>query len=158
MTYFLRLAATLAALSALAIALFGATGCGGDGLNRAPITGEVTIGGQPLASGRILFLPVAPNEGPTVSAPIVAGQYTLSRQDGPIVGQNRVEVEAIVDLGFAIDDEAAYAQRGGRPLPPNPVPADFNRNSKLTVEVKQGEDNTFNVTIPVAAQTASAFR
>jgi hypothetical protein len=158
MTYFLRTALGLIALSALAIALVCSSGCSGDGLARGPITGQVTIGGQPLASGRILFMPVAPNKGPTVSAPIVAGEYTLSRKDGPVAGQNRVEVEANLDLGFAIDDEAAFAQRGGRPLPPNPVPADFNRNSKLTVEVKPGQGNTFNVTIPAAAQTASAYR
>jgi hypothetical protein len=158
MTYFLRIALSLVALSALALALVCSTGCGGDGLPRAPIAGQVTIGGQPLASGRILFMPLAPNEGPTVSAPIVAGEYALSRTQGPIAGQNRVEVEANLDLGFAIDDEAAFARRGGRPLPPNPVPAEFNRNSKLTVEVKPGEENTYNVTIPAAAQTASAYR
>jgi hypothetical protein len=157
MTYLIRLALSIAALSAIAIALVCSAGCGGDGLARAPIKGQVTIGGQPLASGRILFMPVAPNKGPTVSAPIVAGEYTLSRKDGPVAGQNRVEVEANPDLGFAIDDEAAFARRG-RPLPPNPVPLEFNRNSTLTVEVKPSEDNTYNVTIPAAAQTASAYR
>lgn len=158
MTYLLRTTLHLVALATLVLALAGSTGCGGDGLSRGPITGQVTLGGQPLASGRILFMPMAPNKGPTVSAPIIGGQYTLSRKEGPIAGQNRVEVEANLDLGFAIDDEAAFAQRGGRPLPPNPVPADFNRNSKLTVEVKPGEDNKFDVTIPAAAQTASAYR
>ncbi len=157
MTYFLRITFSLVALSALVLALICSTGCGSDGLARGPITGQVTIGGQPLASGRILFMPVAPNKGPTVSAPVIAGQYSLSRKEGPIAGQNRVEVEANLDLGFAIDDEAAFAQRGGSPLPPNPVPAEFNRNSKLTVEVKLGEDNKFDVTIPAAAQTASAY-
>jgi hypothetical protein len=158
MYHTLRVVLCLVALSALAIAMACSTGCGGDGLARAPIKGQVTIGGQPLASGRILFMPVAPNQGPTVSAPIVDGEYTLPRKDGPVAGPNRVEVEANLDLGFAIDDEAAFARRGGRPLPPNPVPPEFNRNSQLTLEVKPGEDNTYNVTIPAAAQTASAYR
>jgi hypothetical protein len=158
MTYLLRTAFSLAALSALAIALVCSIGCGGDGLARAPITGSVTIGGQPLVSGRILFMPLAPSQGPTVSAPIIDGAYTLARKEGPVTGTNRVEVEADLHLGFAIDDEAAFAQCGGRPLPPNPIPPEFNRQSQLTVEVKSGEDNTFNVTIPAAAQTASTYR
>lgn len=143
----------LAGLMALA-----AAGCGGDGLNRGAIAGRVTVGGAPLAKGRILFVPIAPNSGPAASAIIVDGQYTLARDAGPIVGQNRVEVEAELDLGFAIDDEAAFAARGGRPLPPNPIPQAFNKQSTLAVEIKAGETTQFDVAVPAAAQTASAYR
>lgn len=146
-------------LAILALSAACLAGCGtSDGLSRGAVQGRVTIGGAPLAKGRILFLPQAPTSGPTVSAAIENGVYELPRHEGPVAGTNRVQVEAALDLGFAIDDEAAFAQRGGRPLPPNPVPPDFNRQSKLTFEVQSGEDNTFNVTIPAATQTASASR
>ena len=150
-----RSALCLAALLALAAAALASTGCGAGGLSRGAVAGSVTIGGQPLAKGRILFLPLAPTSGPTVSAAIVDGQYRLSRREGPIAGRNRVEIEAALDLGFAIDDEAAFARRGGRPLPPNSVPPQFHRSSKLVCQVRAGEDNQFDVVIPAAGQMAA---
>jgi hypothetical protein len=63
------------------------------------------------------------------------------------VGQNRVEVEADLNLGFAIDDEAAFAKRG-KLLPPNPIPAKYNSQSTLAVEIKAGEENKYDVVIP----------
>ncbi len=142
--------------AALSLGLVVLAGCGpGDGLTRGPIKGRVTVGGQPLAKGRVLFLPVAPNTGPTVSAPIVGGDYQLPRREGPVVGKNRVEVEAELDLGFAIDDEAAFAQRGGWPLPPNSVPPEFNRNSQLVIEIKPGEENALDIAVPSTASAAA---
>jgi hypothetical protein len=132
-----------------------AAGCGQSGPARAPIQGKITVGGKPLTAGRILFTPVAPTKGPAASARITAGEYKLDKGDGPVVGQNRVEVEGDLNLGFAIDDEAAFAKRGGRPLPPNPIPAAFNSQSTLTAEVKSGETNTFDVAIPAASQSAA---
>jgi hypothetical protein len=113
--------------------------------------GKVTVAGKPLAAGRILFTPIAPNQGPATSAVITAGEYTISEDQGPVVGANRVEVEANLNLGFAIDDEAAFAKRGGKPLPPNPIPPRFNRDSQLVVEVKAGEENTYDVSVPQSA-------
>ena len=144
------------AAAALAAIIVLSSGCGqGDGLTRGPIKGRVTVGGQPLAKGRILLLPVAPSTGPTVTAPIVNGEYQLTDREGPIAGPNRVEVEAEMDLGFAIDDEAAFARRGGRPLPPNPIPAAFNRDSNLVIEIKPDDENVLDVSIPATAQTAA---
>jgi hypothetical protein len=139
-------------ISLLAAVLIG---CGQSGPGRAPIAGKVTVGGQPLAAGRILFIPVAPNQGPTTSAAIKGGEYRVPKAEGVVVGQNRVEIEAELNLGFAIDDEAAYAKRGGRPLPPNPIPPQYNRESQLAVEVIPGEQNSYDVTIPGARHTAA---
>lgn len=139
------------ALAALAVG-----GCGSsDALTRGAVKGRVTIGGQPLAKGRILFLPAAPSRGPTVSAPIVGGKYELSLRDGPVAGANRVEVEAEVERGFAIDDEAAFAKRGGHPLPANPIPPGFNAQSQLTVQIRADENNTYDVSVPAAGQSAA---
>jgi hypothetical protein len=129
-------------------------GCGQSGPPRAPVSGKVMVGGQLLAKGRILFIPQAPTQGPATSAAIVAGEYKIPEKEGAVVGKNRVEVEADLNLGFAIDDEAAFAKRGGRPLPPNPIPPEFNRDSQLVAVVKAGEDNRFDVTIPSARRAA----
>ena len=123
-------------------------GCG-DGLTRSTISGKVAVGGAPLKAGRILFIPVPPLKGPTASAAVIDGAYAVPKREGPVAGVHRVEVEAELPLGFAIDDEAAFAQRGGAPLPPNPIPAEFNRQSTLTAEVKPGA-NTYDVAVPAA--------
>ncbi len=155
MLHWLRLLVCASGVSALALTMVCSSGCGPSGLPRGAVKGRVTIGGQPLASGRVLFLPA---QGPTVSAVIVNGEYQLPRHEGPIAGANRVEVEADLNLGFAIDNEAAFAKRGGRPLPPNPVPQAFNRDSKLTIDVRSGEDHSLDITIPAATQTTAAMR
>jgi hypothetical protein len=137
------------------LAIATTIGCGKSGPIRAPIQGKITVGGQPLAKGRILFTPVAPNQGPATSAMIAEGAYNIPQNEGPVVGKNRVEVEADLNLGFALDDEAAFAKRGGKPLPPNPIPPQFNRESQLVVEVKNGEENTYDVAVPATSHTAA---
>ena len=139
---------------AAVLLLAALAGCGSSGPPRAAIHGRVTAGGQPLAAGRILFTPIAPSKGPATSARITGGEYQLTAKDGPVVGKNRVQVEADLNLGFELDDEAAFAQRGGAPLPPNPIPPEFSTHSTQTVEVKD-EDNTYDVTIPQTQQMAA---
>lgn len=143
----LRYAAAWMLVSLSTVAFMG---CGGADAGRAPIAGEVSIGGQPLASGHILFVPVAPNEGPTASAAIVNGKYELDGEHGPMIGQNLVQVEA--DLGVAIDDEAAMVRLGGR-LPPQPIPPQYNRQSTLVCEVLEGQANEYDIAVPSGRQT-----
>lgn len=126
-------------------------GCGGaPAVPRGAVQGSVTVGGQPLAAGRILFIPLAPTTGPVASARIVDGKYALEESEGPVVGQHRVEVEADLELGFALDDEMAFAARGGAPLPKNPIPPEFNRQSQLNTSIAEDAQNTFDVVVPAA--------
>jgi hypothetical protein len=133
-----------------AIAVIASVGCSGASEGRAPIAGEVSVGGQPLASGRILFVPIAPNKGPAASAAVVDGRYEIDGDEGPVIGLNRVEIEA--DLGVALDDEEAIARLGGR-LPPQPIPPQYNRNSTLSVEVLADTTNNYDIAVPGGRQT-----
>jgi hypothetical protein len=142
----------------LLLAVLTVTGCGRSGPTRAAIEGQVTLGGKPLDAGRVLFVPVAPTTGPATSARITAGRYELSKSAGPVVGTNRVEIEADLPLGFALDDELAFAKRGPRPLPPNPIPPQFNTQSTLTVTVKADERNTFDVALPMSRSSTASRR
>jgi hypothetical protein len=61
------------------------TGCGGDdGPPRYGVSGTVTFQGQPVPAGVVLFTPdnTKGNEGPTGFAPIRAGKYDTSLEDG----------------------------------------------------------------------------
>jgi len=127
------------------LSVLGVTGCD-NGPPRGAIRGSVTVAGQPLAGGRILFIPQLPLEAVTVTSVVKEGTYELKVHEGPIVGAYRVEVEADPPLGFALDDEEAFAARG-QVMPPNPIPPPFNRQSTLTTEIKPG-DNTYDVVVP----------
>jgi hypothetical protein len=132
----------------ISVMLWGLIGCGDTGPERAPIKGKITVGGRPLPSGQILFVPIAPTVGPSASAAIKNGEYAMKKDAGPIIGTHRVEVEADLPLGFAIDDDVAFAQRQGKPLPPNPIPKQFNRQSTLTFEIKAKIENDFSLDVP----------
>jgi hypothetical protein len=150
-----KLLTSFAPAAALLAVLLAMPGCGSSGPPRAAIHGRVTAGGQSLAAGRILFTPVHPNKGPSTSARITNGEYQLAAKDGPVVGANRVQIEVDLNLGFELDDEAAIAQRGGVPVPPQPIPPEFGVQSTQVVEVKPDEDNAYDVTIPQLQQMAT---
>src|SRR4051794_7847652 len=85
-----RLLATLAVSGVLVL-----IGCSDDGLaRRYPVSGKVTFKGQPLKTGRISFVPEAP-DGRGAGAEIVDGAYTLTTQepgDGAFPGKYKVSV------------------------------------------------------------------
>jgi hypothetical protein len=72
-----------------------------------------------------------------------------------VIGKNRVEVEADLNLDFALDDEEAFAKRGAAPIPPSPIPPGFGINPELSVDIKSGETNQYHVAVPEAAHTVS---
>lgn len=128
----------------LAACLLGTTclsGCGSsDGFARVPVAGHVHVDGQPLAQGVIRFVPDKTVAGPSAQAVVENGLYKLDRSSGPVAGKHRVEIEATGHLGFAVDDELAYARqiqtRGA--LPANPIPPQFNRQSRLLADIPTG--------------------
>jgi hypothetical protein len=95
---------------ALALLLTLAAGCG-DGRNSAPVSGKVTVNGQPLADIIVNYQPVGGGSGST-GLTDSAGQYTLSFVDtsgsGALVGKHQVT--------FA-DKLAAKDQGDGGALP-----------------------------------------
>ncbi len=84
-------------LSALSLwIVFGPlAGCGDNRPARAPVEGRITVGGQPLASGRIMFWP---DEGVPARGQIGPdGVYRLSTfgdGDGAVLGRHVVTIEA----------------------------------------------------------------
>jgi hypothetical protein len=120
------------------LTLFALAGCNSsDGFARAPVKGQVTVAGQPLAEGVIRFIPDKAVAGQTVQAVVKNGEYELDRTTGPVAGKYRVEVEATGYLPFAFDDDlahAAYIKTHGR-LPQQPIPPQYNLNSTLSAEI-----------------------
>lgn len=118
-----------------------ATGCGGDPYQRVPVAGTITLNGQPLESGMISFTPDDGSD-PVASAIVTDGKYALDRHDGPQPGLHRVSIWSPKSTGRQLDD------------PDNPgdtieerlemVPAEYNLNSELSTQIKEGGDPACN--------------
>jgi hypothetical protein len=124
--------------------LVALAGCGG--AKRGQVSGQVTLDGAPVDGGEIRFLP---NVGLPARADIVNGRYTIPEASGPSLGMVRVEVRWTRKTGRRVPAMA--------PAPPGTmieetaqsVPARFNRNSELQVDIASG-NNQFDFALDTA--------
>ena len=123
----------VAALSSVLIV----TGCGSR-TSVAPVSGTVTLDGQPLANVHVAFQPVATSGNTNVGTGSYgmtdsSGNYSLRQADtdrpGAVVGQHRVEINYKVEA----DDRDPKT----RP-PPKSLPPRYNRESQLQFQVERG--------------------
>lgn len=145
--------------TAAAAIIFVTSGCGsGDGLPRVPVGGSVAVDGAPLKSGVVRFIPVGQTTGPAAVATVKQGKFDLPQAEGPVVGTHRVEIEALDYLDFQLDDEQAFAARAsaGKPMPKNPIPARFNRQSELTVQLTAHGDRELSFQLDTKQASAGA--
>jgi len=95
------------------------------------VTGDVTFDGQPVKDGRISFTPLD-GQASTGGAPIVDGKFTA---DVPVA-----------KMKVAINGNKVIGKRKAYDTPESPweddvaelLPAKYNVNSDLTLEVKKG--------------------
>src|SRR5262249_53014553 len=125
----------------LGLALLMVLGCG-SGKKYAPVSGKVTLNGQPLVGATVNFQPIAP-PGSVEAAPSSAGktnekgEYTLTvatGEKGAWVGQHRVMISA---LDAQVGEGDARPPRGGWPMK-DKVPPKYNTDSKETFTVPKG--------------------
>ena len=137
----MKLAHRLAAIAAL---LAAPLGCGTSDEGREPVTGTITLDGQPLPDGSLTLVPLA--AGPTVGATILDGNFAIARPDGPLPGAYRVEILSIRSTGRTIPDPegpkgTTVAERK------NVVPDRYGSRSELRAEVTPAGPNTFRFEI-----------
>lgn len=115
-------------------------GCGRDGPERVIVAGKVTYKGQPIKLGQISFFPTGQTMAPMSGSPIIDGRYLVDAKGGVVVGAYKVEVRAYhVSTAGASDPllvAAARTEVPGQQL----LPAKFNAESTLTIEVPSGSD------------------
>src|SRR5579884_2284863 len=78
----------------LGVALLLLAGCGLGNGGRVPVRGKVTLYGEPVDGGVIVFLPAtgAKVGGSPTGGPIENGSYSLAGRQGPLPGHYRVEI------------------------------------------------------------------
>ena len=116
-----------------------AAGCGGDGIGRVEVSGKVTLDGQPLSEGAILFQPIA--EGPSAGGTIQDGRFTIERADGPASEEYRVDIVAYRPTGRQIPD-ADFPGKMTDELK-QVIPNRYNADTELTVNVSAEGNNHF---------------
>jgi hypothetical protein len=114
----------------IGIAIFVSLGgCNKSNQNLAPVSGRVTLDGQPQASTKVHFQPDG-EKSPSMGRTDNDGRYVLSYNrgvEGGMIGWNTVRIET-----------ATAVTRG-----PQLIPARYNDKSELRREVKPGK-NTFD--------------
>ncbi len=110
------------------------TGCGkNDG--QFEIHGQVSFESQPIADGKLLFMPMDESQ-PQAIAKIVDGEYTTASPGGVFAGKYKVQVFGyrktgkVQDLGPLHGEEEQQEQY---------IPARFNRETEITVEISAAE-------------------
>ena len=124
-----------------AVAALAAAGCGtSDGKRHQAVSGRVTLDGKPLAAGAIAFVPAGPDADPT-GGPIRDGAFSIPLADGPAPGAYTVSVYAQKPTGRSFpdpNDPGVTIEEKFEIIPPQ-----YNVNTELKADVKEGGDNTF---------------
>jgi len=112
-------------------------GCGGGApsFERAAVKGKVTFDGKPLPSGTIHFVPPTGSGGQLVFAKIDQGAYALAENEGPAVGQCRVEISAERETGETEDLDGETVA-----VTEQYIPMKYNSESELTADIESGEN------------------
>ena len=115
-------------------------GCG-DGISRVPITGLLTVQGEPLAGASVQFFPQAGTQGEgAMGVSGTDGKFTVisSRQDdaGLPAGKYKVRVSLMMEKGTVLPPDALQAEH---PNAQEMVPSPFSTaNSTLEVDIPAG--------------------
>ena len=125
--------AVLLPLSMIAVAV--CVGCD-SGPNR-PLSGTVTLDGQPLPTGRITFDPLG--SGPTAGGRIEDGEYRIGAAQGPLPGKYLVRISSHQPTGRILDHPESAD--GKYEETKEVVPPQYNDFSELSITVTDDGDN-----------------
>lgn len=156
---FHRTACAVALAMLLGLGLCISNGCAPtdyEGATRAAVSGSVTLDGNVLPYGTIAFVP-AGDDGRRASGLIQEGSYSIPEKNGPNLGKYKVQI-----LGYAKapetrgedegdsgegngnggdeDDDEAGGDEESMALGAQIVPAKYNTQTTLEVEIVAGEN------------------
>jgi hypothetical protein len=129
------------ALFAAGIALAGCSGAS-DNLPRQPLAGRVLLDGKPLSHGTIMFYPeeVSTRQHETVPSgnAIVNGWFFIPRDKGPVPGKYKIAVSSEKRAKHPTRTDREDSPGNMEPPAEEAIPARFNANTELEVEIKEG--------------------
>jgi hypothetical protein len=123
-------------------------GCAGSPDGRQAISGTVTLEGQPLDQGQIMFFP---EEGQDTvgGAPVLNGKFKIDSKQGLKPGRYLVRLTA--GDGKTPNNEEAGAPGGSTNIVSvDRIPDDWGIRSTQKIEVKSSGSNKFDFAVPNA--------
>ncbi|MBA2113117.1 carboxypeptidase regulatory-like domain-containing protein [Bremerella alba] len=130
------LSGRFAATAMVAITLIGLVGCG-SGSDVVPVSGTVTLDGDPLADALVSFYPQEEGKRFSTGTTDASGHYELvytNDQNGAAIGKHIVKITTATVQG-----------EGGPARPPKEkLPAKYNDQSELTVDVTSSSAGNTN--------------
>jgi len=136
-------------LSLFLFVLIWPLGCG-KGAKLAPVSGRVTLNNRPLANAEVRFIPIGDNRLPSsVGSTDDQGNYELHLQSDDTPGAAPGEHRVTISLDLRRDKERSkkiMESTGARMFkkPDETIPAQYNRDSKLTCTVPPEGTNSAN--------------
>jgi hypothetical protein len=133
------------------LAVLAVTGCDEAKFTLAPVHGTVTLDGQPLKQGKVMFAPIRSGSDLEAGKPAFGlilpdGSFelsTYSQGDGAVVGDHWVTV-------FGSDDSTSAVSLIGTPKQ-SAAPTPFDRLNVTTKQtVKFGNDNQIEIALTTA--------
>lgn len=124
-----------------------AAGCGGPaGPPRAAVKGTVAFDGNPVEQGTIAFLPAEGTDGPSAGAEIRNGEFSLTQEDGPVIGEHRIEIRASRQDGKPVANGIAGVTEGPSAAGTAAkvvmyIPPKYNAKSELKEKIEAGENS-----------------
>jgi hypothetical protein len=119
-------------------------GCGPHS-DRLAVSGKVTLNGEPLDGGSIQFTSLGQKKM-NGGAMVNGGSYSIAQDKGLLPGTYHVEINAPDNAAKPIVYRSSPDSLGVVTQPER-VPAEYNVNSKKTIEVKPDGDNHFDFDI-----------
>ena len=127
--------------------------CGDSPFETAPVSGKVTLNGQPLADARITFQSIGSEkeQGPgSATTTDAEGKFTLTTAEGSrgaTVGKHQVRISTLKMNEDKRTEDAGFLRRASNPanvLVPEKVPLKYGRESPLTFDVPKGGTDSAN--------------
>lgn len=139
-----RLSTRVAALSAFLLA-----GCGDPYAGREPVSGTVTLKGEPLKEAIIQFEPLG-GQDTVGGCNVEGGKFAIGKEHGLKPGKYLVRITAGdgVTPTNLNEDEAAGPGGNTNIVSEDRIPPEWSDQSKQEVEVKAGGTNEFTFAIP----------
>lgn len=128
------LSSRLAATTMAAITLIGLVGCG-SGSGVVPVSGTVTLDGEPLAGALVSFYPQEEGKRFSTGTTDASGHYELvytNDQKGAATGKHTVKITTATVQG----------EGGPARAPKEKLPAKYNDASELTVDITSSSSST----------------
>ena len=114
--------------------------------DRCAISGAVTLDGKPVDGGNIQIDPLEAKQTSASGALIRAGRYSIPRQTGLAPGKYRVRIywAEKVNTGIVPTITGDVGHNVNVTPPRELIPAKYNTESELTIEVRQSDANRFD--------------